>query len=196
MSQVNKKDTRTLPPDRPPDKKPLLGTGALRGAVDYLSLPAPSKRSRPLERAWRIALIHTGNPNADVTGLELHDDVVLGRGANSEDAPDVDLSPYDAVRHGISRRHVLLRPTARQLFVIDLGSTNGTLVNAVPQDMGMARALKHNDTLSLGILHLTIKLMGRPADSGQDKRGKTGDAKSAPEKKGQAVPGGKAPSKL
>jgi hypothetical protein len=138
-----------------------LGTDALRGAVDYVPVPEPSRRLHPLRQPWRILLVPP-SPNQEVLGLEIFDDVVLGRvGAVSEGSADFDLSLYDAVELGVSRRHALLRPTDQQLFLIDLASTNGTLVNAVPQEGGMARALRHNDTVSLGALHLTVKIVRR-----------------------------------
>jgi pSer/pThr/pTyr-binding forkhead associated (FHA) protein len=138
-----------------------LGTDALRGATDYIPVPEPTRRRNALKHPWRIALVHP-DANKDVIGLEIYDDVVLGRaGAASDPEPDFDLSIYDAILHGVSRRHALLRPTEGQLFLIDLNSTNGTQVNAVAQEGGMARALRHNDTLSMGNLHLIVKIMRR-----------------------------------
>jgi hypothetical protein len=57
----------------------------------------------------------------------------------------------------------MLRPTPNQLFLIDLGSTNGTLVNMIPQRPGIARALKQRDQVSLGNLHFTIERLDPPA---------------------------------
>lgn len=166
MSEAeNRKGTREFATqDRLPDRRKILSTGMLRGAVDYVPLPEPSKRRTALKHPWRIALVHAGNPATDVIGVEIHADVVLGRAAASEKAPDLDLSIYDAVEHGVSRRHAMLRPTDHQLFLMDVGSTNGTRVNGVSQGARMARALKHNDTVSLGNLHLIIKIMVRPGD--------------------------------
>jgi hypothetical protein len=144
-----------------------LGTDALRGATDYIPVPEPSKRRSTLKQPWRVVLVHP-DANKDVIGLEIHGDVVLGRaGAALDPNPDFDLSIYDAILHGVSRRHALLRPTEGQLFLIDLNSTNGTQVNAVAQEGGMARALRHNDTLSLGALHLTVKIMHRAGPGGR-----------------------------
>lgn len=189
MASDKKLGTHALPPDLPPEQKKLLaGTGALRSSVDYMPLPEPSRRWRPLKHPWRIVLVRAANPSTDVTGLELHDDVVLGRAAGSKDLPDFDLSLYNAAEYGVSRRHALLRPTARQLYLIDLNSTNGTQVNSVPQEMSMARALKHNDTLSFGALHLTIKIIQRPDDLEPGEKAKTKGSKSARKKDPATAP--------
>jgi hypothetical protein len=149
--------------DKPPDRRLAFGTGALRAIMDYIPVPELSKRKRALKQPWRIVLIYR-NSEEEPIGLEIHADVVLGRADGDEERfPDMDLSVYNAKQHGVSEQHVLLRPTLSQLFVIDLGSVSGTLVNAVPQEMGMTRALRHNDTLSLGNLHLTVKIMDRPS---------------------------------
>lgn len=151
--------------DGPPEPRAVLSTDMLRTRVDYTRVPVSSKSSRTLKKVWRIVLAHP-DPRRDVMGLEIYDDVVFGRGGGpKKDAPDKDLSVFDALERGVSRRHALLRPTRKQLFLIDMGSLNGTMVNGVPQSVGMARAIKHNDTLSLGDLHLTIKIMRRPDDA-------------------------------
>jgi hypothetical protein len=39
--------------------------------------------------------------------------VVFGRGGDGPDAPDLDMSALGAHNLGVSRRHALLRPTAK-----------------------------------------------------------------------------------
>lgn len=165
MSELDKKTgTHALQPDEAlPEGAGPRATGLLRSTLDYIPTPEPGKRNNNLEKPWRVALVSSTHHSHAPIGVELHGDVVLGRSVpGNNEGPDLDLSLFDAHQRGVSRRHAMLRPTARQLFLIDLRSTNGTLVNAVPQETGMARALKHNDTLSLGNLHLTIKIVERP----------------------------------
>lgn len=92
--------------------------------------------------------------------LRLHilGDVVLGR----TDLADVDLEGFDASNKGVSRRHALLRPTSHQLYLIELGSTNGTMLNGMPLGPGMARPLRSEDVITLGDLRLTVRLYGGP----------------------------------
>jgi pSer/pThr/pTyr-binding forkhead associated (FHA) protein len=51
----------------------------------------------------------------------------------------------------------MLRPSASKLFLIDMQSTNGTRCNSVL--VNGARALSHNDTISLGNLTFEIKII-------------------------------------
>lgn len=139
-----------------------LGTGALRTTMDYIPVPESAGPSRTPAKHWRIVLIAHA-PYAEPIGLEIRADVILGRaGKDANSSPDLDLSILNAEALGVSRRHVMLRPTPTQLFVMDLESTNGTHVNTVPLEVGMARALRHNDSLSLGDLTMTVKIMDQP----------------------------------
>ena len=58
-------------------------------------------------------------------------------------------------------RKVFLAAT-NHLYIIDLGSTNGTFHNGIPLGPGVARALKHNDTITLGRFSFTLKLIDGP----------------------------------
>jgi len=75
---------------------------------------------------------------------------VIGRGAAA------DLVLNEAT---ISRAHALLAFRAEQLFVQDLGSTNGTIVNGV---IGQQVDLKHGDEIKMGKLVLRIRVERQP----------------------------------
>jgi len=60
--------------------------------------------------------------------------------------PDVDLSADDAV----SRRHAELRLREGAAYLVDLGSTNGTLVNGEALIPGEERQLADGDVIQLG----------------------------------------------
>jgi hypothetical protein len=145
---------------------PGLAFGVLgNGATHYVVLPghmAGTKLPDGTPR-WRIEL-HGLAPGAAPVGLDIVGDTVLGRGNTGKHVPDLDLEEYKALDLGVSRRHALLRPTARNLYIIDLDSTNSTKVNAIPLGPGLARALAHNDTVTLGSRSFTIKLIERPND--------------------------------
>jgi pSer/pThr/pTyr-binding forkhead associated (FHA) protein len=69
---------------------------------------------------------------------------------------DINLENYEALQHGISRRHALLRPSAKALYLLDLGSTNGTHCNGIPMGQGIAMPLKDRYVLRFGKLNLTV----------------------------------------
>ena len=77
---------------------------------------------------------------------------------------DVDLDPYDGFARGVSRRHAMLRPSRRTLYLLDLGSTNGTMHNAMPINQGVTRSLSSGDTLTFGQLSCTIQIIDGPAE--------------------------------
>jgi hypothetical protein len=119
------------------------------------NLPAETPR-------WRIELEGIG-PGVEPLGLDILGDAVLGRGRVGNQPVDLDLDPYGGLEQGVSRRHALLRPTANHLYIIDLGSTNGTMHNGLPLGPGITRSLKHNDSVTLGRLSFNIKIVDGPA---------------------------------
>lgn len=110
---------------------------------------------------WRIELEGLG-PGVEPLGLDILGDAVVGRGRVGTQPADLDLDQFGALEQGVSRRHALLRPTANHLYVIDLGSTNGTMHNGLPLGPGIARSLKNNDALTFGRMSATVKIIDGP----------------------------------
>jgi hypothetical protein len=86
--------------------------------------------------------------------FEIVGDVVVGRSAAAD--INLDLESYDAMHYGISRRHALLRPSAKALYLLDLGSTNGTHCNGIPMGQGIAIPIKDRYVLRFGKLNMTV----------------------------------------
>ena len=136
-------------------KRGAFGSRHQAGLVGFIPLPIGADPSDRQRTRWRILLELTG----EVRGLmpfEILDDVVLGRDYEGSDVPDLDLSLLDAHDLGVSRQHAMLRPTGSHLYLIDLGSTNGTLVNSVPLGEGRAHPLVEGDHISLAKLNMSI----------------------------------------
>ncbi len=125
--------------------------------LTYQSVPYAEvdEKKQPV---WRVRLSFTAKKH--LLGLEINGEIHLGRGKNETDL--IDLTPYDAEKSGVSRRHVALRPTASNLFVIDLGSTNGTRRNGRSIGLNTPYALADGDVLALGNLQVTVHIMKRP----------------------------------
>lgn len=144
--------------------------------------PTPSSY-RKLEKppTWRIILKFGSTGQHATVGLDVHADTVFGRGANNPDSPDLDLTNLGAMERGVSRRHAMLRPTPHKLYLIDLGSTNGTFVNAIPVSRGMAQTLRTHDAISFGGLNCVVEIVLSPA---------SWEGSSMPEQEhaGEAVP--------
>ena len=108
---------------------------------------------------WRVLFSLTDDKRQRI-GLEINDEIHLGRGKNGSDL--IDLTPYNAEQLGVSRHHIALRPTASNLFVVDLGSTNGTRRNGRSIGLNTPYALADGDLLTLGNLELTVFIVKRP----------------------------------
>jgi signal transduction histidine kinase len=110
---------------------------------------------------WRVRFDLTYDPRRRA-GLDVNGEVILGRG---EEGPGlVSLSSFDADELGVSRRHVLLRPTNAKLYVIDLDSTNGTWLNGRSIGVNTPYSLANGDILALGQLEVVVRIIKRPAN--------------------------------
>ena len=82
--------------------------------------------------------------------------IVLGRIANIEDIPNVDISLYSNLGHGISRKHARITKEQGKYMIEDLGSTNGTWVNRQRLMPGKPHELHSGDMVVLGAFPLTV----------------------------------------
>ena len=130
-------------------------------ANEYLRLPEVSADDeRPMVQVvWRVALV-SFDLSHPVLGLEVCGDVVMGR-SGVDVRVDLDLAGYGAREHGISRRHALLRPTDEELWLIDLGSTNGTHWNSSPVRAGEPHVLEDRDVIALSSLQFMLRNVER-----------------------------------
>jgi pSer/pThr/pTyr-binding forkhead associated (FHA) protein len=98
-----------------------------------------------------MAVLKVGESEASFD-LGSKTDFVLGRHDESgKSAPDIDLEPYGARDKGVSRRHAKLVRLGNGLsYIVDLSSTNGTLVNGKPVEPLEHARLKNGDRIELG----------------------------------------------
>lgn len=116
-----------------------------------------------LKEPWRVMLELYVEDQRMVVGLDLYGDLILGRGQSRPGHIVLNLDEYNAQSLGVSREHTMIRPTKSQLYVIDQGSTNGTVVNGAPSGRGVATPLKHEDLLRLGNLVLMVYILAKPS---------------------------------
>ncbi len=86
----------------------------------------------------------------------------LGRIAENQPVmPDIDLTPYQAHAHGVSRLHAILRRKAdNQVTIMDLGSSNGTYLKGQRLEPHREYPLNHGDIISLGKLRIQVLFRG------------------------------------
>ena len=87
-------------------------------------------------------------------------DYTLGRAVEGQSIlPDVDLTPYDAFSQGVSRMHTNLRIVNGEVYVSDLGSSNGTRINGQKIVPHVEYAISHGDLLILGKMKIQVLLI-------------------------------------
>ena len=138
----------------------LLEQWKVETDIHYSSFPHASDSSEAQNNpVWRVILEVTDDPIQQI-GLDINDEVILGRGGG---LPGLfDLIPYGANNLGVSRRHLMLRPTPNKLFAIELGSTNGTVRNGRSMGYNTPYSLMSGDVLVLGQLGITVHIVDRP----------------------------------
>jgi pSer/pThr/pTyr-binding forkhead associated (FHA) protein len=83
----------------------------------------------------------------------------LGRVSEGQPVmPDIDLGPFQAYTHGVSRLHAVIRRGVQDVMLSDLESANGTFVNGRRLPANEEHALAHGDVISLGGLKIQILL--------------------------------------
>lgn len=85
--------------------------------------------------------------------------ITIGRNSDVPDdsMPDVDLSAFGAGDKGVSRKHVKIKRKNILIYVADLGSTNGTLLNGRRLIPNAERLLRNGDELQLGRLKVKVR---------------------------------------
>ena len=129
----------------PPDKEPLP-------LVDRKKPPAYAK---DLDTWASLHLLDSGQ----ILPLGDRMEFTLGRVSEAQPImPDVDLTPYQAYANGVSRLHAVLKRESNRVFVMDLGSSNGTYLNGKRIKPNVDQTLNHGDMLALGKLKIQILL--------------------------------------
>jgi pSer/pThr/pTyr-binding forkhead associated (FHA) protein len=78
---------------------------------------------------------------------------VFGRlDENATPHPDVDLTPFGAFEKGVSRIHAALVRQDASLTLLDLGSSNGTLINGRRVSPNQPRVVQDGDEITFGQL--------------------------------------------
>lgn len=93
--------------------------------------------------------------------VELKDELLVGRlNADNGVSPDVDLEEWGGVEAGVSRSHAALCHRGGEIYLKDLGSTNGTRINGKRLTPYVEHPLRGGDRLVLGGLSVTVEIAG------------------------------------
>lgn len=121
--------------------------------------PAPARAPRDttaeLTSEWRLRWrFEQGQVVTPV-----HTDLIVGRILEEEDRVHIglDLTPYGAFQHGVSRQHARVTLIAGLLYLEDLGSTNGTLISGLQVTPHQLYRLRDGDELEFGRLRVNLR---------------------------------------
>jgi len=121
-----------------------------RGATRELRLSEPPS-SRPI-------MLYIADGSAPLS-VERKNNLVLGRidpGKPDASEVDIDLTPFNAQQHGVSRQHAILNAREDRPTLIDLDSYNGTFINGERLTEGEPRTLISGDEVQLGQLKMRV----------------------------------------
>lgn len=112
---------------------------------------APGKGASPV----RVRLLVPASQR--MVTFSLAHEITLGRTDTKRGVhPDLDLSPDGGLDAGVSRLHAAIRPENGAVVIVDLASSNGTLVNGVELVPNLPQPLHDGDEIELGALRLTV----------------------------------------
>jgi pSer/pThr/pTyr-binding forkhead associated (FHA) protein len=118
--------------------------------------PLSAEKTRPEQRT-EISLLLLDN--GKIITLKGQKEYSIGRNSKGQAIiPDVDLSPFEAHKKGVSRLHAYLKIDKRGVALVDMGSANGTKVNGQRIAPNIDYPLKHADTIVLGSIPMQIIL--------------------------------------
>ncbi len=92
--------------------------------------------------------------------LDLHNEIRIGRAdPRAELIPELDLTKDEGAGRGVSRLHAAIRAYKQGVVLVDLGSTNGTLLNTYRLPPERPYPIKSGDEIRFGdlLVHLFIE---------------------------------------
>jgi hypothetical protein len=95
--------------------------------------------------------------SGEILSLVGRENFTLGRAVEGQAViPDVDLATREAYDMGVSRLHAEIRMLKDGIFLADLDSVNGTMVNGHKLEPQSPLPLRHGDILQLGRMRLQL----------------------------------------
>jgi len=127
---------------------------------DFVEVPTGSLQDRCGNALFSDQMLLHLEINGVTTSIVLHpsERIFLGRQREHRArGRAIDLTPYDARQHGVSRVHAAIIQRGRTLTVTDLHSKNGTYLNDQRLVPNQSRILRDGDTILLGSLTARVR---------------------------------------
>ena len=124
-------------------------------AIDEPRAPSVVVPAPPGDNWVTLHLLDSGQ----LLPLSDRNEFTMGRSTEGQPViPDIDLSPYQAYAHGVSRLHAVIKRGIDDVYLVDLESANGTFVNGKRLQADEVRTLSNGDVVALGGLKIQIIL--------------------------------------
>jgi pSer/pThr/pTyr-binding forkhead associated (FHA) protein len=124
--------------------------------TDNQSMFTHKETARKKDPDISLHLVETGK----VIHLSDRKEFTLGRAVEGQSVlPDVDLTAYDAFTQGVSRMHSNLRIDNGEVYLTDLGSSNGTKINGQKIVPHVDYVVHHGDLIVLGKMKIQVLLI-------------------------------------
>lgn len=123
----------------------------------HRSIPSPlsSNQLEPVNESKRLQFIIPSSRRR--LELLLTEQIRIGRAdPRSENPPEFDLTPDKGIERGVSRNHATIQLSKQGVVLIDLGSTNGTLLNNFRLPPELPHPLHSGDEIRFGDLLVHI----------------------------------------
>lgn len=126
---------------------------AERKASATLGQNGSSQTDRALSSWLSLHIMESGQ----ILPLAERTEFTLGRISEGQPiVPDIDLTPYNAYANGVSRLHCAVKLIDGQVYVVDLGSSNGTYLNGMRLTPYTDVPVSDGDILYLGKLKIQL----------------------------------------
>jgi len=123
---------------------------------DYL----PRRHTTPLDLKTPLALRLDIDDTDQSIKVPLRQYLIVGRKDSEDDRQvDIDLAPFNAHEHGVSRYHAIIQVVNGRLSIKDFNSSNGTIINNYQLKPMFAYRLRNGDEIFLGKLKVTINFL-------------------------------------
>lgn len=136
-----------------------IDSGELRSAsvskFREVIVPAKSQFHSDGQTSYWELVIQPEDRSLQPMLISILGDFTIGR-KRSGKLVDLDLTPYQASRFGVSGQHASVRVTSKGLYLLDLQSSNGTYHKGKRLRMGDAVELSQGDMIAFGKLVLLI----------------------------------------
>lgn len=134
------------------------------------NLHRPTETRPDLIIPWVVEFRIVGTP--DIVRAPIAESMMIGRRDEEADfTPEVDLTDYNAIDFGVSRRHAQLHARDNRVTIEDLGSSNGTYINDKQIPVYRPKRIHKGDKIRLGKMQLQVHFAVQPSVDEETIRG-------------------------